>query len=219
MAKTKFYKVHGECTDTHGDKHTVMLVGRLEWVKETVEVNDSATQDLIVSRLFRYRKKVLTIGMAICHKWDTFDEAIGEKIAKKRIKRGDVLGSLETRNFSMLTDDSVNAELLVKLSHVMKNIDKYLPEYDSQDLVTRYSVGENKFNVADASESEMISLLNATDDEAEFIIGNDKVIKKQEFCSVMREVMEKLRQETAHEEPAEEAEAPAEAPASAETAE
>lgn len=209
MAKTKFYTVHGECIDSHGDKHTVTLVGQLDYLKETVQVDTDLSNDTYLTRMVKVRKKRLSIGMAICHKWDEFDLEFGQRLAKKRIKRGESIGTLETANFSMLTDDSVNAELLVKLSHITANIERYIPSKESETLTNRYEVGTNRYNVTEASENDIIELLNAADNETEFIIGEGKTVKKDEIYAVMREVMEKLRQETAHEEPAQEAEAPA----------
>jgi len=69
----------------------------------------------------------LTIGMSICHPYDKFDEEIGIKVAKSRIEKGDVLGTLETSDVTMLTKDAIMAELMVKLNHVMGHIDQYLP--------------------------------------------------------------------------------------------
>ena len=65
--------------------------------------------------------------MSICHPLDTFDEEIGVEVAKSRIKNGLVLGSVETNDVTMLTEDAIFAELMTKLNWIMDNIEDYLP--------------------------------------------------------------------------------------------
>ena len=69
----------------------------------------------------------LTLGVSICHPSDTFNEEIGINIAKRRINRGQDLGQIETSNITMLTEDAIMAEILVKLNHIVENIDDFLP--------------------------------------------------------------------------------------------
>jgi hypothetical protein len=57
---------------------------------------------------------------------DEFDEEIGAEIAKARIERGEDAGTIETSDVTMLTEDAIMAELLVKLQWICKNIDDYL---------------------------------------------------------------------------------------------
>ena len=71
-------------------------------------------------------KRKLTLGLSICHPSDTFDEEVGVEIAKARIEKGYDLGSLETTNVTMLTEDAIMAELLVKLQYVTNHIDDYI---------------------------------------------------------------------------------------------
>jgi hypothetical protein len=136
--KTKIFHLYGNATAADGKDHIVTIVGKLEEgrklkeFKETVpvEFKDNA----FVDGELKFERKVfnrkLTLGMSICHPMDTFDEAEGIKVAKGRIERGDILGSLETGNVTMLTDDAIMGELLVKLLHVTENIDNYLPYED-----------------------------------------------------------------------------------------
>jgi hypothetical protein len=65
--------------------------------------------------------------VSICHPHDIFDENIGIEIAKRRIKKGETLGSLETSDVTMLTEDAIMGEILVKLTHITSNIEEYLP--------------------------------------------------------------------------------------------
>jgi hypothetical protein len=66
--------------------------------------------------------------VSICHPLDKFDEEVGINIAKGRIERGQDLGQLETSNVTMLTEDAIMAEILVKLNHIVNNIDEYITE-------------------------------------------------------------------------------------------
>ena len=71
--------------------------------------------------------KGISIGISICNPLDKFNEEIGINIAKRRINRGQDLGQIETSNVTMLTEDAIMAEILVKLNHICQNIDTYLP--------------------------------------------------------------------------------------------
>ena len=66
-------------------------------------------------------------GIARCADSDTFNEEIGINIAKGRINRGQDLGQIKTSNATMLTEDAIMAEILVKLNHICQNIDDFLP--------------------------------------------------------------------------------------------
>jgi hypothetical protein len=65
--------------------------------------------------------------MSICHPHDIFDENVGIEIAKKRIENGESIGSLETSDVTMLTEDAIMGEILVKLAYITSNIEEYLP--------------------------------------------------------------------------------------------
>ena len=72
----------------------------------------------------------LTLGLSICHPLDKFDEEVGVEIAKSRINKGINLGSIETSDVTMLTEDAIFAELMVKLNHIMDSIDEYIVDDD-----------------------------------------------------------------------------------------
>jgi len=134
--KTKFYSMYASCEDSKGVKHTVTVVGKLEQTRERqmvqevvpVEVKEGSFVDGVLtypSNKLLSRK--LTLGVSICHPYDTFDENIGVEIAKRRIEKGETLGSLETSDVTMLTEDAIMGEILVKLTYITSNIDEYLP--------------------------------------------------------------------------------------------
>jgi hypothetical protein len=118
-----------------GKNHVVTVVGKLENRRKRKEFKEPFPVDLengsVVDGQLVYSRKLfnrkLTLGMSICHPLDRFDEEKGVEVAKSRINNGYVLGELETSDVSMLTEDAVMAELLVKLQHITENIDEYLP--------------------------------------------------------------------------------------------
>jgi hypothetical protein len=118
-----------------GKNHVVTVVGKLENRRKRKEFKEPFPVDLengsVVDGQLVYSRKLfnrkLTLGMSICHPLDRFDEEKGVEVAKSRINNGYILGELETSDVSMLTEDAVMAELLVKLQHITENIDDYLP--------------------------------------------------------------------------------------------
>lgn len=136
MSKVKYFSMHASCEDSEGEKHIVTVVGKFEQTRERqmvqevvpVEVKEGSFVDGVLtypSNKLLNRK--LTLGMSICHPSDTFNEQVGIDIAKSRIEKGQTLGSVETSDVTMLTDDAVMAEILVKLNHICNNIDTFLP--------------------------------------------------------------------------------------------
>lgn len=135
MSKTKYFSLYGNATAADGKNHVVTIVGKLETgrkpkeFKETVPVEFK--ENAFINGELKFTRKVftrkLTLGVSICHPLDTFDEQVGIDVAKARIERGDTLGSLQTNSVTMLTDDAVLAEVLVKLQYVIDNIDDFLP--------------------------------------------------------------------------------------------
>jgi hypothetical protein len=118
-----------------GKNHVVTVVGKLENRRKRREFKEPFPVDLengsVVDGQLVYSRKLfnrkLTLGMSICHPLDRFDEEKGVEVAKSRINNGYILGELETSDVSMLTEDAVMAELLVKLQHITENIDDFLP--------------------------------------------------------------------------------------------
>ena len=132
--RVKYFHVYG-IAKTGRKKHVVTVVGKLEQSRENTEVTEIVDVETkptnFVKGELKYKvkqmKRRLTLGMSICHPSDTFDEEVGVEIAKARIEKGYDLGSLETTNVTMLTEDAIMAELVTKLNHVIENIEKFLP--------------------------------------------------------------------------------------------
>ena len=135
MAKEKFYHAWAKATSNNGDEHYVTVVGKFEQSRKEEIVQDvvpvETKPNTIVDGILTYGVKnlnrKLTLGVSICHPLDKFDEEVGINIAKGRIARGQDLGQLETSNVTMLTEDAIMAEILVKLNHICQNIDDFLP--------------------------------------------------------------------------------------------
>ena len=135
MAIEKFSHAWAKATSSNGDEHYVTVVGKFEQSRKEKIVQDvvpvETKPNTIVDGILTYGVKnlnrKLTLGVSICHPSDTFNEEIGINIAKGRIKRGQDLGQIETSNVTMLTEDAIMAEILVKLNHICQNIDTYLP--------------------------------------------------------------------------------------------
>lgn len=136
MAKEKFYHAWAKATSRNGDEHYVTVVGKFEQSRKEeivqdvvpVETNPNTIVDGILTYGVKNLNRKLTLGVSICHPSDTFNEEIGINIAKRRINRGQVLGQIETSNVTMLTEDAIMAEILVKLNHICQNIDEYISE-------------------------------------------------------------------------------------------
>ena len=134
--KTKFFHLYGNAVAADGKNHVVTVVGKFEQTRKPVEFTEiipvEYKEGSSVNGTLKYSRKVLnrklTIGVSICHPSDDFDEEIGVEVAKSRIKHGLNLGVLETSSVTMLTEDAIMAELLIKLQHICDNIDEYLPE-------------------------------------------------------------------------------------------
>ena len=135
MSKVKYYHAWAKATSSNGDEHYVTVVGKFEQSRKEEIVQDvvpvETKPNTIVDGILTYGVKnlnrKLTLGVSICHPLDKFDEEVGINIAKGRIARGQDLGQLETSNVTMLTEDAIMAEILVKLNHIVENIDDFLP--------------------------------------------------------------------------------------------
>jgi len=136
MSKVKYYHAWAKATSINGDEHYVTVVGKFEQSRKEEIVQDvvpvETKPNTIVDGILTYGVKnlnrKLTLGVSICHPSDTFNEEIGINIAKGRINRGQDLGQIETSNVTMLTEDAIMAEILVKLNHICQNIDGYISE-------------------------------------------------------------------------------------------
>ena len=138
--KTKYFHLYGNAVDSKGENHVVTVVGKLECGRKPVDFTEKIRVEYkpnaFVDGEVKYRHKVfnrrLTVGLSICHPTDTFSEERGIELAKSRIESGNGIGHLETSSVTMLTDDAVMAELLVKLQYITSHIDDYLPDESEQ---------------------------------------------------------------------------------------
>lgn len=136
MSRVKYYHAWAKATSSNGDEHYVTVVGKFEQSRKEEIVQDvvpvETKPNTIVDGILTYGVKnlnrKLTLGVSICHPLDKFDEEVGINIAKGRIARGQDLGQIETSNVTMLTEDAIMAEILVKLNHIVENIDEYISE-------------------------------------------------------------------------------------------
>lgn len=136
MSKPKFFNVYGKAVDSNGKNHYVTIVGKLEQTRENTLVQETVSieakprrfVDGVIMYPYKHLVRRLTLGLSICHPKDEFNKDEGIRIAKGRIERGETLGSLETTNVTMLTNDAIEAELIVKLNHVCQNIDDYISD-------------------------------------------------------------------------------------------
>lgn len=133
--KIKYFHLYGNAVGADGQNHVVTVVGKLEQERKPIEFTEKMAVEYkpgsFVDGELKYTRKVfkrkLTIGASICHPYDSFDEEKGTEVAKARIEAGNNLGVLETSSVTMLTDDAIMAELLVKLQYLTENIGDYLP--------------------------------------------------------------------------------------------
>ena len=136
MSRVKYYHAWAKATSSNGDEHYVTVVGKFEQSRKEKIVQDvvpvETKPNTIVDGILTYGVKnlnrKLTLGVSICHPLDKFGEEVGINIAKGRIAIGQDLGQLETSNVTMLTEDAIMAEILVKLNHIVENIDEYISE-------------------------------------------------------------------------------------------
>lgn len=131
----KYFHVYGKTTIDDGSERIVTIVGKFEQTRKKKEIKEDTEVELLNGNFIRgelkYNVKMLnrklTLGMSICHPYDKFDEEIGVEIAKRRIEQGQDLGSIETNDVTMLTEDAIFAEMMTKLNHVLNNMKDYIP--------------------------------------------------------------------------------------------
>ena len=136
MSRVKFYHVYGKTKTDDGKEHVVTVVGKFEQLREKKEFNEEVEVEVVPTKFVKGNltynvkqlKRKLTLGVSICHPLDDFDEEVGVEIAKKRIENGQNVGSLETKDVTMLTEDAIIAELLTKLNWIIANIEDYISE-------------------------------------------------------------------------------------------
>lgn len=134
MAKEKFYSLWGKATDKNGIDHYVTVVGKFTQskVKETVPtemiVFDERGRQHEGLLMTDYKKKVrsFTMAKAICDPRDTFSFEEGQRIAKKRIADGEVIGTQTSEDVTMLNDDQCELLVFGEVNHIIKHIDEYI---------------------------------------------------------------------------------------------
>jgi len=135
MAKEKFYSLYGKAVDKNGQEHYVTVVGKMTQTKETettpvdIRLFEDGTARQLEGVVFE-KKKVKTrtfeMAWAICDPRDKFDFNVGIELAKKRIERGQTIGTQTTHDVTMLNDDQCNMLVFVEVNHIVKNIDSYI---------------------------------------------------------------------------------------------
>lgn len=136
--RVKYYSVYGKTNDANGVQRYVTVVGMLEQTRDKMLVQEVVPVETkpnnFVDGILTYKKKMLhrklTLSLSICHPTDTFSEEEGINVAKRRIRNGEIIGTLETSDVTMLTEDAIMGELIVKLNHIIENIDEYIPKED-----------------------------------------------------------------------------------------
>ena len=132
--KQNFYHLWAKCKASDGEDHFVTVVGKFEQTRKKEEITENVPVEIkpghFVNGELKYSIKKLnrklTLGVSICHPLDTFDEEVGCEIAKSRIEKGQDLGIIETSDVTMLTEDAILSELLVKLQYITNHIDDYI---------------------------------------------------------------------------------------------
>lgn len=132
--RVKYYSVYGKAVDSDGEERYVTIVGKFEQTREQQFTQDVVPVEVkpntFINGVLTYKEKKLrrslTLSLAICHPTDEFSEEEGIKVGKRRIKDGQVLGTVETSDITMLTEDAIYGELLVKLNYVIEHIDDYI---------------------------------------------------------------------------------------------
>jgi hypothetical protein len=134
MSKIKFFHLWGKVKAKDNKDHYVTVVGKLVQTRKKENITEIVPIEFkpghFVNGELKYSIKKLnrklTLGIAICHPMDKFDEEVGCEIAKSRIEKGQDAGTIETSDVTMLTEDAIMAELFTKLQYVTNNIDDFL---------------------------------------------------------------------------------------------
>lgn len=128
--RTKYYSLFGEAYDKEGKSHIVTVVGQYKQFKEECvdkwEIVDDEGVSCKVLRPIKKQKRVLTLAYSICHPEDEFNKEEGIKVAKRRLKAGDVIGELSSYDFTMLNPDQCEIMVLNEVGHIIKHIDTYI---------------------------------------------------------------------------------------------
>lgn len=216
MAKEKFFSVNGECFDKKGAKHVVTIVGRLRYGAQSLRTVKEDKDFFIYAKHPDIKQKELTMAISICHPLDEFDKDYGIKLAKSRIKHGNVLGTLYTFEPLMMTELSVMAELTLKLDFILKHIERYLPEGEMKDeeLVASYKAEDGCYNMEGAKTEDIVRIADLMGEDEKISLGNGATLTKSEINDVLKKAVAAMVEEKVLT-PEAEAPAPEEAPAEA----
>lgn len=169
--KTKYFSMYGNAVDKNGLTHVVTILGELTktsevntHIEETKLVCEDGTPTNKVATVitpYRQLKRTLKLSFSICNPEDTFNEEVGKTVAKRRIKHGDIIGSVTSNNITMLNDDQCNWILFGELKYITQNIDKYLPE-NTTDTVEEVNdtIEDDNFDAADEEETDNVETEN-----------------------------------------------------------
>ncbi len=169
--KTKYFSMYGNAVDKNGLTHVVTILGELTktsevntHIEETKLVCEDGTPTNKVATVitpYRQLKRTLKLSFSICNPEDTFNEEVGKAVAKRRIKHGDIIGSVTSNNITMLNDDQCNWILFGELKYVTQNIDKYLPE-NTTDTVEEVNdtVEDDNVDATDKEETDNVETEN-----------------------------------------------------------
>lgn len=135
MAKEKFYSLYGKAVDKDGQTHYVTVVGKMTQTKETetipqemklrdVETNKNC--DALVFINVKKKVRTFTMARAICDPRDTFNFEVGVELAKRRIERGETIGTQYSEDVTMLNDDQCNMLVFTEVNHIINHIDDYV---------------------------------------------------------------------------------------------
>lgn len=129
--KSKVYKMFGKAIDSNGLEHIVTIVGEFTKSKDETLVSKECQVNGIDGCVafipLKNTIRTLRYAISICHTDDlsNYDENLGVKLAKKRLKTRP-LGELTTKFKTSLCDDQIKLILFGELKHVMDNIDKFI---------------------------------------------------------------------------------------------
>lgn len=129
--KQEFFDVNGVAHDKNGKRHVITVVGMLETWRERIVVDENVKyltvngkeKEGILLKSEKLLKKKLTMSFSVCHPLDEFKESVGIGIAKRRIKEGRTLGSVESTCLTMLHENSIKALLKAELQTLIDEME------------------------------------------------------------------------------------------------
>ena len=126
--------MYANAIDKKGEKHIVTVVGKYVKKNEFTSVAEQKTvngKDGLFVREEKKRVRQLVLAYSICHPTDTFNEAEGIRVALRRMKKHPI-GTLTTKDKTMLCKDMCNILVFNELKHIINNIDNYILDDDKE---------------------------------------------------------------------------------------